>query len=337
MNGDREGLEAETVQKSKTHMMVLVRESESIRETVSYAVRKAFENSSEQNSKVLRFVYLDQHGNSSSGEQLLHKIRVWVNEELGTSEENFTVETDVVEQRINITDLNKLIKRVKSESRSHNIEEIVLDPSYEEIIHYPLIQNLENTISDQIGIRCDTPVSRKEETTFASLENFKPLSFLFIFGISFLFYQILGSGLTRFNLITGSLTSLITAFALSRLILKDNPSKESIKSLGRLSIFLPKLLWKIVEANIHVTRLILSPEMPVKPQFERIEPEIDGDFALTLLANSITLTPGTLTVRADEDSLLIHAIDDEARDDLIAGDIMESVRHVFHGKRGVIE
>ncbi|PKN32477.1 MAG: cation:proton antiporter, partial [Deltaproteobacteria bacterium HGW-Deltaproteobacteria-19] len=74
--------------------------------------------------------------------------------------------------------------------------------------------------------------------------------------------------------------------------------------------------WDIVVANLTVARLILGPTRLLRPAFIRLPLDLKNDFAITLLAHTISLTPGTVSAQVAEDrqSLLIHALDldDEA-------------------------
>ena len=68
---------------------------------------------------------------------------------------------------------------------------------------------------------------------------------------------------------------------------------------------------ELIFANIQVARLVMSPQLKIRPGFLAIPMEAQSDFEVTSLANSITLTPGTLSVDVSDDNkyLYIHAID----------------------------
>lgn len=70
------------------------------------------------------------------------------------------------------------------------------------------------------------------------------------------------------------------------------------------------LVWEIIKANLAVIRIILSPKMEqqVQPQLVRFESDLKSPLTRTLLANSITLTPGTITVRMLPEHYIIHAL-----------------------------
>lgn len=87
-----------------------------------------------------------------------------------------------------------------------------------------------------------------------------------------------------------------------------------------LTAYAFRVLHDIVVANIHVARLILGPAARLRPAFIRIPLELRDESAITVLANAVSLTPGTLSadVSMDRRYLLIHALDVEDTDALIA-------------------
>ncbi len=81
-----------------------------------------------------------------------------------------------------------------------------------------------------------------------------------------------------------------------------------------------RLLWDIVIANLHVARLILGPTARLRPAFIRMPIELHDEFAITLLASAVSLTPGTVAadISVDRRTLLIHALDVDDSDALVA-------------------
>ncbi|HHY90802.1 MAG TPA: Na+/H+ antiporter subunit E, partial [Clostridiales bacterium] len=71
------------------------------------------------------------------------------------------------------------------------------------------------------------------------------------------------------------------------------------------------LLKEVIKANFMVAKIVLSPQMKISPCMVRVETKLKSDFCKTILANSITLTPGTLVVLADEQGLLVHCLKKE--------------------------
>lgn len=66
---------------------------------------------------------------------------------------------------------------------------------------------------------------------------------------------------------------------------------------------------EVVKANLAVTKILLSPRMDIAPAIVRVKPTQESDVGRVTYANSITLTPGTVTVDTDGDEFIVHAID----------------------------
>ena len=77
--------------------------------------------------------------------------------------------------------------------------------------------------------------------------------------------------------------------------------------------FILVLLYDILVANLHVARRILGSERTLRPAFFEVPLDITGDFPITMLASTITLTPGTVSAQLSEDRkrLLVHSLDVE--------------------------
>ncbi len=76
----------------------------------------------------------------------------------------------------------------------------------------------------------------------------------------------------------------------------------------RLLRYVPWLLLEIVTANIDVARRILDPRLPISPVLLRLRPGQRGELGQVIYANSITLTPGTVTTYLSENQLEVHAL-----------------------------
>ena len=80
--------------------------------------------------------------------------------------------------------------------------------------------------------------------------------------------------------------------------------------------YLPVFLWEVIKANVDVAFRVIHPDLPIRPGIVKVKTSLRSDTALTFLANSITLTPGTMSVDVDraDGILYIHWIDVQARD-----------------------
>ncbi|MFQ6018848.1 MAG: Na+/H+ antiporter subunit E [Kiloniellaceae bacterium] len=76
----------------------------------------------------------------------------------------------------------------------------------------------------------------------------------------------------------------------------------------RALVYWPWLAWQIVEANIDVARRIVDPSLPVSPRLIRVKTSQGSELGQVIYANSITLTPGTVSVQVAERSILVHAL-----------------------------
>ncbi|MGB2630076.1 MAG: Na+/H+ antiporter subunit E [Candidatus Omnitrophota bacterium] len=80
--------------------------------------------------------------------------------------------------------------------------------------------------------------------------------------------------------------------------------------------YVPVFLWECFKANIDVAYRVLHPKLPINPGIVKVKTELKTDTGLTFLANSITLTPGTMSVDVDRDNgfLYVHWIDVKDKD-----------------------
>jgi len=152
--------------------------------------------------------------------------------------------------------------------------------------------------------------------------------------LAFGFYLVLGD-LSVFDVITGAVSAGVIALVLSSVVFVDGIHlRRTGGRLGRSLLYLPYLLWEIGRANVHVAAVILDPRLPIDPSFERIDARERTDLERAVLANSITLTPGTLAVADRGEELHVHALTDASRAGLRRGTLERAVGFVFHGRTG---
>ena len=100
------------------------------------------------------------------------------------------------------------------------------------------------------------------------------------------------------------------------------------------------LLVEIVKSNIDLAKIILSPQMPINPKVIQFRKPMKNPIAHVTLGNSITLTPGTVTMDViGEDTYMIHALTDEAALALVPeegeGEMPKMVSYVFNEEAGI--
>ena len=78
---------------------------------------------------------------------------------------------------------------------------------------------------------------------------------------------------------------------------------------------------EIVKANIDVARRIVDPKLPIHPVLVSVKTSQSTELGQVIYANSITLTPGTVSIRIADDTILVHAVAKEMAEDLEAGEM----------------
>ncbi len=96
----------------------------------------------------------------------------------------------------------------------------------------------------------------------------------------------------------------------------------------RIVIYWFWLALEIVKANIDVARRILDPKLPIHPRLIRLQASQRSELGLVIYANSITLTPGTVSVQVEAGEILVHAIAEEPAEALRQGDMDRRVSAV---------
>jgi multicomponent Na+:H+ antiporter subunit E len=86
-------------------------------------------------------------------------------------------------------------------------------------------------------------------------------------------------------------------------------------------LYLPWLLKEILLSNLAVAKVILDPKLPIQPRLLRISVSQKTDVGKVIYANSITLTPGTVTLDVRGDQFLVHALTTESAEGLLSGEM----------------
>ena len=130
---------------------------------------------------------------------------------------------------------------------------------------------------------------------------------LFYITAFLIFWSILAERVT----IQSSLVGLVIASIIYVYVkdsFEDMQPVKGIKVLPLWLVFLTQLISEIIVANIQVAIIVLSRQMPIGPEVVEYKTQIKSDLLKTILANSITLTPGTMSVDIKQDTILIHCL-----------------------------
>ncbi|MBC8459155.1 MAG: Na+/H+ antiporter subunit E [Deltaproteobacteria bacterium] len=147
--------------------------------------------------------------------------------------------------------------------------------------------------------------------------------------VLFAFWILLSGRFDAFHLILGIICTLLVSY-LSHDLLFANIRVGDIRIRARrFFAAAPWFLGQIFSANLHVAYLALSPKMPIDPQIIRFKTKLESDISWVALANSITLTPGTITIDIREGEFFVHALDRKVAYDLSTGEMEDKIAHVF--------
>ena len=171
----------------------------------------------------------------------------------------------------------------------------------------------------------------KDETIVGS-----PMKHLVVLTCVLFFFWILLSGKFDLKFLTyGVLTAVISAWICVPLLLLPN-AKGTKKyfifdvPLAKYAVYWLWLLNEVVKANIDVVKATVKTEMVINPRVIRFRIKMDNPMAHATLANSITLTPGTVTLNVTEDGLYeIHALTDGAAEGLLEGGMQKRIADLF--------
>ncbi|MFC7213346.1 monovalent cation/H+ antiporter subunit E [Saliphagus sp. GCM10025334] len=321
-------------------LLVPLSESSTVRQTVAYAVQSSLESASGPGELVCHLVVAvpfeadvpEERAELEAAEGLLERAATWVGEDTEDVDATVTVETAIIGADEYLFGPKDYADAFAAYAEAHDLNRLVLDPEYQPGATAPLLQPLERELT-RIDLPFDeAPVDRPaQHARFVSTGGWR--RFFGLFGISFIFYLVLGDPTYWFDLVTGVAVAGIVSLTLSHVTFIREPSiTRGPVLLVRFLLYIPYLLYEIVKANVAVSIAILRPSMPIEPTLTRVDARVKSGLPLLALANSITLTPGTLTVRANDQSLIVHTLIPAAQDDLFDGGLERAIRFVFYGR-----
>lgn len=126
----------------------------------------------------------------------------------------------------------------------------------------------------------------------------------------FCFWLLLNGKLTAEVCLLGlAITAALAALEYGLFGYKPNRELRAIRKAPLFLAYVFVLLWEIVKAGLLVSKCVLFKKYTVTPKLVTFRTDLRTDFGRFLLANSITLTPGTITIRVEGDALTVHCLD----------------------------
>ena len=156
-------------------------------------------------------------------------------------------------------------------------------------------------------------------------------SFFLTFVITFCFWLLFSGKFDFFHMSLGVASCLIVSATSSRLLFPNPISLGLLKCWLKFAGYLPWLFYQILLSNLYVLYLTFHPKMMdlINPKTIKFKSKLKSDVSRTTFANSITLTPGTITIHADVmGKFAVHCIDDKSGIDL-PGKMENKIAKVF--------
>ena len=140
----------------------------------------------------------------------------------------------------------------------------------------------------------------------------------------FALWMVLTANFQIFNILVGLAVSFSIALLYTKLF--THKAFEFISPVWFM-VYLYVLLKNLILSNLQISKRILSKDMKLSPAIVAVKTNLESDWKKLLLANSITLTPGTLTLDIKDDTLFIHVI--EYHEDSIKEDITKEFEDII--------
>ncbi|MCF8304381.1 MAG: Na+/H+ antiporter subunit E [Bacteroidales bacterium] len=160
------------------------------------------------------------------------------------------------------------------------------------------------------------------------------MRYVALFIILLLFWLLITFSLTIENVIVGAVAALLTTALFGKFfrhnLIKFLQPQRYFWALVYLFVF----TWECVKANFDVAYRVIHPAMPIKPGIVRVKLNLKTEIGKTILANSITMTPGTISVDLIDDELYVHwiyvsSMDPEVYSQKIAGRFENYIKKIF--------
>jgi multicomponent Na+:H+ antiporter subunit E len=134
------------------------------------------------------------------------------------------------------------------------------------------------------------------------------MRYLVYFLLCFFTWMLLTSRVYLQNIFVGAAASLLTTLIFGRYFVQGTRKFFQPARYAWLALYIIFLIWECIKANFDVAYRVLHPAMPIRPGIVRIKLNIKSEFGKAMLANSITMTPGTISVDIINDELFVHWI-----------------------------
>ncbi|MBA3064920.1 Na+/H+ antiporter subunit E [bacterium] len=155
-----------------------------------------------------------------------------------------------------------------------------------------------------------------------------------VFTFAFLLWMLLVASLDMQNVAAGAVVALITALLFGNYFAETPEKFMDIRRWLWALYYIPVLGYHIILANFDVMYRVLHPDLPINPGIVKVRTRLKSRAARAALCNSITLTPGTLSIDIAGEFIYVHWIDVKSRDsakatDIIVGKFEKIIERIF--------
>lgn len=149
------------------------------------------------------------------------------------------------------------------------------------------------------------------------------------FAVLFIFWLVITGSLKPFDLGVGFILCVAFGYWADHVLWRGEPEPLTARSWIRLPAYLLWLVKEIVVAALYVAERVLEPKPSIGPVIHTHRVHFESDAARVAFANSVTLTPGTITIDVSEDTYVIHCLHESFSDGISSGDLERRVARVF--------
>ena len=149
---------------------------------------------------------------------------------------------------------------------------------------------------------------------------------IILFVSIFVFWFILSGLIAPFMLLLGLVSTAFVVYIINKMDLIDEEISFHNFSITGLLLYLPWLLKEIIISNIKVCLYIVIPNKKINPQIIKVKSSQTSDLGHVLYANSITLTPGTVTIDVNGDIFTVHTLDYQFKESLESNEMDRKIK-----------
>ena len=138
-------------------------------------------------------------------------------------------------------------------------------------------------------------------------------------------------------LIMGAVSAFIVMYLTQDLAQPDGPKQvrgglrdySVVSGIGNFILYFFWLMWSVAQSNLQVAYIVLHPKLPIQPGLLRLRTKLRNRSGHIILANSITLTPGTITIDFDDGDYSVHALVPGAAQSLLDAKMQGKLERIF--------